>query len=159
MSTRSIFPGITIPKISIPKISIPRTTIPRSQFPGPQFQDHNSPDHNSKNLNSQTTISQATSSGYIQLYPITSQLYPITSSISGYIQLYPVTSSHIRLHPVISPLCLNYLAGHVWIVCDDGVHMSSLTHLYILRSINGPHIQGKALSLRLLDESRELQVI
>lgn len=146
MSTRSIFPGITIPKISIPKISIPRTTIPRSQFPGlqfprsqfpgpqfpgPQFQesqfsDHNLPDHNFQD--------------YI-------------------IRLHSVISSHIRLHPVISPLCLNYLAGHVWIVCDDGVHMSSLTHLYILRSINGPHIQGKALSLRLLDESRELQVI
>lgn len=131
MSTRSIFPRITIPKISIPKISIPRTTIPRSQFPGPQFQesqfsDHNLPDHNFQD--------------YI-------------------IRLHSVISSHIRLHPVISPLCLNYLAGHVWIVCDDGVHMSSLTHLYILRSINGPHIQGKALSLRLLDESRELQVI
>lgn len=146
MSTRSIFPGITIPKISIPKISIPRTTIPRISILRPQ----------SPRLHHPVTSS---TSGYIQLYPITSQLYPITSSISGYIQSYPVTSSHIRLHPVISPLCLNYLAGHVWIVCDDGVHMSSLTHLYILRSINGPHIQGKALSLRLLDESRELQVI
>lgn len=133
MSTRSIFPEITIPKISIPKISIPRTTIPRISILRPQ----------SPRLHHPVTFS------CIRLHPSCIRLHPA----------YPVTSSHIRLHPVISPLCLNYLAGHVWIVCDDGVHMSSLTHLYILRSINGPHIQGKALSLRLLDESRELQVI
>lgn len=158
MSTRSIFPGITIPKISIPKISIPRTTIPRisisqttiprisilgPQSPGPQF----------PRLHHPVTFS------HIQLHSVISDYIPVVSDYIQHIRLHSVISSHIRLHPVISPLCLNYLAGHVWIVCDDGVHMSSLTHLYILRSINGPHIQGKALSLRLLDESRELQVI
>ena len=149
MSTRSIFPGITIPKISIPKISIPRTTIPRSQFPGPQFQESQFSDHNLPGYIIRLHPAHPVTFSYIRLHPSCIRLHPA----------YPVTSSHIRLHPVISPLCLNYLAGHVWIVCDDGVHMSSLTHLYILRSINGPHIQGKALSLRLLDESRELQVI
>lgn len=99
MSTRSIFPGITIPKISIPKISIPRTTIPRSQFPrsqfpgpqfpGPQFQESQFSDHNLP--------------GYIiRLHSVISDYIPVVSGYIQHIRLHPVVSGYIQLFPVTS---------------------------------------------------------